>query len=145
MKIAVILIRSMINSDKKVRNTLMKLRLKQKFVCVLLNNTPEILGMLTRVKDYTAFGEISEKTLKEMILKRGKHPGDKKVNFAGDKLSNFIKGFLEGKGKLEDIELKNFFRLHPPRGGFKKSTKLPGPKGILGKNPKINELIEKML
>ncbi len=40
---------------------------------------------------------------------------------------------------------KNVFFLHPPRGGFKKSTKLAYPKGILGENDEINKLLERML
>lgn len=44
------------------------------------------------------------------------------------------------------IKNKVFFRLHPPRGGFKKTTKLLWPKGILGNQGKeINKLIKKML
>ncbi|MGC9309895.1 MAG: uL30 family ribosomal protein [Candidatus Nanoarchaeia archaeon] len=42
-------------------------------------------------------------------------------------------------------KLKGKKGLHPPRGGFKKSTKLEYPKGILGKNKDINKLIERML
>jgi len=35
--------------------------------------------------------------------------------------------------------------LHPPRGGFKKSSKLPTPKGILGKHEDIVKLVGRML
>jgi ribosomal protein L30/L7E len=48
---------------------------------------------------------------------------------------------IEKRGK----ENKSVFFLHPPRGGFKKSTKLRYPKGILGHNPNIDKLIERML
>jgi ribosomal protein L30/L7E len=37
------------------------------------------------------------------------------------------------------------FRLHPPIGGFKKSTKLTYPKGVLGNNKDIAKLIKRML
>ena len=41
-------------------------------------------------------------------------------------------------------KIKNFFRLHPPRGGIK--AKLHFPKGILGNNKdKINDLVLRML
>ncbi len=40
---------------------------------------------------------------------------------------------------------KAVFFLHPPRGGFKKSSKLGYPKGILGKNTEIGKLLERML
>jgi ribosomal protein L30/L7E len=35
--------------------------------------------------------------------------------------------------------------LHPPRGGFKKSTKTRYPQGIRGKNPDIAKFAERML
>ena len=35
--------------------------------------------------------------------------------------------------------------LHPPRGGFKKSSRLPTPKGILGKHEDIVKLAGRML
>lgn len=40
---------------------------------------------------------------------------------------------------------KGVFFLHPPRGGLKKSSKLPFPKGLLRKNPQIDKLLERML
>lgn len=40
---------------------------------------------------------------------------------------------------------KNIFHLHPPRGGFKKSSKVAYPKGILGRNPDLSKLVERML
>jgi ribosomal protein L30/L7E len=35
--------------------------------------------------------------------------------------------------------------LHPPVGGFKKSTRLPTPKGVLGKHEDIAKLAGRML
>ena len=35
--------------------------------------------------------------------------------------------------------------LHPPRGGFKKSSRLPTPKGILGRHEDITKLVSRML
>ena len=35
--------------------------------------------------------------------------------------------------------------LHPPRGGFKKSSRLPTPKGILGEHEDITKLVSRML
>ncbi len=40
---------------------------------------------------------------------------------------------------------KGVFFLHPARGGLKKSSKLTYPKGILGHNPEISKLLERML
>jgi ribosomal protein L30/L7E len=35
--------------------------------------------------------------------------------------------------------------LHPPRGGFKRSSRLPTPKGILGEHEDITKLVGRML
>ena len=39
----------------------------------------------------------------------------------------------------------NVYHLHPPIGGFKKSSKVAAPKGILGKNEDITKLVGRML
>ena len=35
--------------------------------------------------------------------------------------------------------------MHPPRGGFKKSSKVAAPKGILGEHEDITKLLSRML
>jgi len=58
----------------------------------------------------------------------------------GEVSDEFIK---ELKKKRKD---KNgIFFLHPPRGGFKKSSKVSAPKGILGQHEDISKLLERML
>jgi ribosomal protein L30/L7E len=51
------------------------------------------------------------------------------------------KEIKEKRGKADS----EMFALHPPRGGFKKSTKTRYPQGIRGKNPNIAKFAEKML
>jgi len=64
------------------------------------------------------------------------------------KLRNFVSyGNIDEK-TLEEMKKKRdkgkgYFALHPPRGGIK--TKIHYPKGVLGENKKINELIMRML
>ena len=47
------------------------------------------------------------------------------------------------KSKRKDAE--GVFFLHPPIGGFKKSSKVAAPKGILGKHEDITKLVGRML
>ena len=48
------------------------------------------------------------------------------------------------KDIVEELNMKPFFRLHPPRGGI--NAKIHFPKGVLGNNKeKINDLIKRML
>lgn len=146
IKIIAIRIRGTVDVPQNIKQTLYLLKLRKKFSAVILNKSPENWGMLIKVKDYIAFGEINSETLKQLLLKRAKKIGDKNLEIAGKIIEEFIQKFLENKAKLEDIQIKPFFRLHPPIGGFKKSIRLPFPRGVLGyQKDKINELVSKML
>jgi hypothetical protein len=80
-----------------------------------------------------------------MILNRGKSLENKKIDEKmAEKISEELKK-NEAKKVFGANKISNIFCLHPPRGGFKKSSKLLWPKGILGKNEKINELISRMM
>lgn len=145
--IAIIKIRSSIEKNEKIKNTFDRLRLRKKHVCVLFPKKPEIVGMVNKVKDFVAYGEIDKETLKELIEKRGRLKGNENVKL--DKLDkDFIDKLYENKVRLEDVGIKPFFRLHPPRKGFprkgiKKAFKEGGALGYWGKN--INDLIRRML
>jgi len=143
--LVVIRISGQVEIRKDIKATLDRLRLRKKFACVLLKEKPEFLGMLEKVKFYVAFGKIDKQTLTELISKRGRLPGNKPVD--KDKItSDLIDSVLNGKKKLTDIGLKPFFSLHPPRGGFRKSTKFLYPKGVLGDwKEEINSLVKRML
>lgn len=120
MKLAIIRIKGQIGLKKDINETLDRLRLRKKYVCVVIENTKENLGMIKKVKDFVAYGEITDEIYKELKEKRGKKD---------------IKG-----------NLKPFFRLHPPRGGIDSKKHFGVAKGILGNNKdKINDLIVRML
>ena len=95
--IAVIRITGDVNLSNGVRETFNRLRLRRKYSCVVFEPGPnrEQEGMINRIKDFVAFGEINMETLKNLKEKRGikSHP--------------------------------NFFRLHPPRGGIKSKFHFP--------------------
>ncbi|HIQ03389.1 MAG TPA: 50S ribosomal protein L30 [Desulfurococcales archaeon] len=155
---AIIRIRGTVDVPPDVEYTLKLLRLHKKFHCVLYpSNLPGIDGMLHKVKDWVTWGEIDKETLVKLLRIRGRIPGNKQLTdeYVREKLK--LKGgieelaekILKGEIQLHKIEniIKPVFRLHPPRGGFKKSTKKPyksnGELGYRGKE--INKLIERML
>lgn len=154
MLYAAIRIRGPAGVPKSIEDTLFMLRLRQKHCCVLLQPTSQNLGMLKKAKSYIAYGPINKETLIELLKKRGKLIGDKKLSDDAlvkhklniEKLADMlIKNEIKPK-ELIRYSIKPFFRLHPPRGGFKKSIKLEWPKGVLGNvGEYINELIKKML
>ena len=117
--ICIIRIKGQIGIEKSVKETLDRLRIRKKYACIAIKNPTAVeMGMIDKVKNFVAWGEISEANYKKLVDARGKKD-------------------VEGK-------LKPFFRLHPPRGGA--NTKLHYPKGILGDNGKnIIKLLERML
>jgi len=141
MTIAVIRIHGRVKIKKKVEETLYRLRLRRKYSCVVLSSTKEQLGMIKKLKDFVAFGEINDKTFKELIEKRGQFI-DKSKKIDAKKVVEEIK---KGR-KYKELNLKPFFRLHPPRKGIESKKHFGVGKGVLGDNGKeINKLIERML
>jgi len=95
--------------------------------------------MIRKLRDFVAFGEINTETFEKLIEKRGQIV-DKKKKMESKKI---VEELEKGK-KYESLNLKPFFRLHPPRKGIK--AKLHFPKGVLGNNrEKINDLVGRML
>ena len=141
--IAIIRIHGMIKVKQNVAETLNRLKLRKKYTCVIVNETPEMLGMIQEVKDFVAFGKIDEKILAEIIKARGKKIGDVKAKISEADAQKAAKETASGK-RLEDLGIKPFFGLHPARGGI--DTKHHFPKGVLGNHKdKLNELIQRML
>jgi len=140
-KIAVILVRGLIDVRKPVKDTLAMLRLTRKNHCVVIDNTPVNLGMLKKVKDYVTWGEISEEVLKELIEKRGEEYFGPETCSKGK--IKYKKFFTHNNKKY-----KKYFRLNPPRKGFgRKGIKIPFKVGgALGyRKEKINDIIKRML
>ena len=137
--IAIIRIKGKVKIRKEIEETLIRLRLGKKYTCVLIDEKDKTkLGMLKKVKDYVAFGEIEKGMLIRLIEKRGKRVDKKEIKDA-DKVADEI------LNKKMPADLKPFFRLHPPRKGLK-SSKKQYPRGCLGDHKKdINKLIERML
>ncbi|MBU2562656.1 MAG: uL30 family ribosomal protein [Nanoarchaeota archaeon] len=139
--ITVIRISGKIGLRKPIEETLYRLRIRRKYSCIVLTNpTKEQLGMIQKVRDFVAFGEIKKEMFEKLIKSRGL-PVNKTKKL--DEPKKIISELEKGK-KYEELNLKPFFRLHSPRKGIK--SKLHFPKGVLGNNKeKINELIERML
>ena len=138
--ILVIRIAGMVKKPNKIDESLHRLRLRRKYSAVLLEESLENNKILKNVRDYVAFGAISEEMLKKLVELRGQPINkNEKVN---------VKKVVEGlcKKKYEDLGIKPFFRLHPPRKGIESKKHFGVGKGVLGNNnEKINELLERML
>jgi large subunit ribosomal protein L30 len=136
-------IEGLVKVREDLQNALSRLRLKRKYAASLINlNNESEKGLLKKVRYAVAYGKISKETLIKLLKERAKSiKGDKtKLKIDAEKVADEL---IEGK-KLDDLGLKPFFRLHPPRGGIK--SKLQYPKGVLGDNKEeVNKLVERML
>jgi large subunit ribosomal protein L30 len=141
-KLCAVRIRGVINVQKQIKDTMKMLNLHKKNCCVIYDNTPTMVGMLKKAKDYITWGEIDDSTIKQLFEKRGElYEGPEKdrtgkLDYAS-KYHNFA-------GK----KYKKYFRLSPPRGGFerkgiKKAFSIGGALGNRGQ--KMKDLIKKMI
>ena len=78
-RIAVIRIRGSKGVRREIKDTMSFLRLNNKNHCVIIDNKPTHVGMLRKIKDYVTWGEVDEKTFRELLLKRGKTVGKKSL------------------------------------------------------------------
>ncbi len=140
-KICIIRIRGQVGLDRKRKETLNRLRLRRKYSCIVIMPSKEQLGMLEKIRNFVAFGEIKNNIFEKLIEKRGqKIDKEKKID-----AKKIVEELEKGK-KYEDLNLKPFFRLHPPRKGIDTKFHFGKKKGVLGNNKeKINELIKRML
>lgn len=104
---------------QEIEETLQRLNLKDKYNCIVIENSDrQKMGMIRKVKDFVAFGNLNEETKKK----------------------------LEESRESREKNIGKVFRLHPPRGGIDTKKQSGVGKGILGNNKdKINQLVERML
>ena len=119
--------------------TLRLLKLENKFRATILPAKENTLGMLNKIKHYVSWQEIDIPTTKDLLDKRGRKSGYKKItskdisDIGFKSIDELATSLAEGKTSLSKLSpLKPWFALSPPRHGFKRSTKkLYGEKGIL--------------
>ena len=152
--LAVLRLRGSINVSKDLEYSFKLLHLTRSNHLTLLKGTSENLGMLHKIKDYAAWGEISEELISRLLHKRGFFIGGHEVTnekvkekFGYESIDKLANAIYELNIDLRRLSgLKPVFRLHPPKGGFRKIIKKPYPKGELGYHGEnINDLITKMI
>ncbi len=138
--IIVIRIAGMVEIPDKVQATLDHMRLRRKYAAVLFEENEENMKLIQKVRSYVAYGTISEENLMKLLTLRGQ-PIDKKKKINVSAIISHL-----GKKSYDELGLKPFFRLHPPRGGIETKNHFGVGKGVLGDNKEnINKLLEKML
>jgi large subunit ribosomal protein L30 len=154
--IAIIRLKGRVNVKEEDERTLQMLNLRRKYsMAIYPADLPGLDGMLDKVKHLVTWGEVSEPTLEKILRKRGRLPGRKRLNdevvkqlFNVESVADLASKIYRGEIILHKQEkIKPVFRLHPPRGGFKRSTRRTYENGgELGyRGEAINDLILKMI
>jgi large subunit ribosomal protein L30 len=149
----VIRIRGGLNAPRRVEDTLRMLRVHRNNTATIIDDRPDYLGMLQRVKDWVTWGEARPETIKMLLEKRGRTIGGRPLDdgtlgeLGFSSIGELAEAIAEGRTQFRKLEVvKPFFRLHPPKRGFKKSIKRSyTDRGELGyRGEAINELAERM-
>ena len=148
----VIRIRGLVNIPSWAEKTLESLNLRRKFNATIITKNHQTLGMLRKVKDIVAWKSVDESIIKDLLETRGRKKGFHALNQSSlpstykniDDLANAIH---KNNISLSDIEdLKPWFSLSPPKGGFKRKIKTQyNQKGILGENNELIDLVRRMI
>lgn len=149
-------IKGSIGASLEEKATLAMLNLKRANHATIVKKTPSYEGMLKKVSSYLTWGEPSLKLVEKLFSEKGEMYGNKKIDDENAKLVGFNSlrdlAMAVWRGDITMSRLKSkgmrpYFRLHPPKKGFKGSIKRPfGSKGEFGyRGSKIDELVERMI
>lgn len=148
----VVRLRGTVNVPHWAKMTLRLLNLDRRFRATLVTDSPSVMGMLKKVKDYVAWSAADVELIKSLLEKRGRISRNKQLTvdvvkeLGFDDISSLAASLAEGKVSLNRLKpIKPFFALHPPRGGFPSSSRRLYKEGILGENPELPKIVSAML
>ena len=129
------------------------LKLEKKYRATIIPEKENTIGMLRKVQHYISWQEIDTETVKELLDKKARKSGYKKVtneditSIGFTSIDELATSLAEGKTSLSKLKpLKPWFAMDPPRHGFKRSTKkLYGQKGVLGHNKELSVIVKRMM
>jgi large subunit ribosomal protein L30 len=151
--ILVVNLHGMINSSAPVRKALNELWVAKKFSASVVPDDAATVGMLKLCKDYVAWTPVEEDLLSDLLKKRGRVSASRTLDAASLKELGYKKHEdLAAKMMEEQIRLSAvkgvlpYFRLAPPKGGFRMSLRRQSTeRGLLGNNPKLEEIVRRMI
>lgn len=152
---AIVRMRGTVNVSPDIRFALALLRLHRVNHCTLLEDNEYTRGMLAKVKDYVAWGPITEEMLATLLKTRGRLSGGHRLTdeyvrtrTPFGSLQELARAMVSGSVTLKSLEqyrIKPLLRLHPARKGLrgkKRSYQQGGDLGYHGEQ--INEMLYKM-
>lgn len=149
----VVNMRGMVNTRIPVRKTLEQLHLLYRFNATIVPDNEVYLGMLNAAKEHVAWCRLDASTAEKLLSNRAELSNGRKADQGALKKSGYSSfqdladALASGKASLSsDLGFRNFFRLSPPRGGFKRSVRRQfGQGGILGPNKELPSIVERMI
>lgn len=154
MALLVVRMRGTVNVPYWALTTLKNLYLNKKFSATLVPETTNYLGMLRKINQWVAWSKADSDIIKILIEKRGKKKSPpleskdenkSKSNYKG--IDELVDVIVNNKIKFSDQNnIKPWFSLNPPQGGFKRNTKKQfSDGGILGNNKELLEIVKRMV
>ncbi|MDE1826718.1 MAG: 50S ribosomal protein L30 [Thaumarchaeota archaeon] len=149
----VIRMKGTINVPHWANTTLDLLHLDKRFRATIVPERDNTKGMLNKIKHYVSWQEIDISTTKELLEKRARKEGYRKLTSEDIEKLGFkntdelAKSLADGAVALSKLKpLKPWFALAPPRHGFKRSTKkMYGEGGILGNHKELLTQVKMMI
>jgi large subunit ribosomal protein L30 len=148
----VVNLRGLVNTRAPVRTTLDQMKVGKRFNATIVPDDNVHRGMLNLAKEHVAWCkldvDIAEKLLKMRSEKsNGNRVSESDLGKDHSSFGDIARGLETGSLKLKSVtEIRPFFRLSPPRGGFKRSIRRQyRDGGILGPNDELPRIVEKML
>lgn len=154
MAFLVVRMRGTVNVPFWALTTLKNLYLNKKFSATVVPETSDYLGMLRKINQWVAWSKADSDIVKTLIEKRGKKKtpkldtqkeSERKDEYKG--IDELVDVIVNDKIKFSDQNnIKPWFSLNPPKGGFKrKSKKQFSDGGILGNNKDLLEIVKRMV
>jgi large subunit ribosomal protein L30 len=142
-----------VDAKREEEYTLALLRLRRPMAATILPDTPSVRGMLRKVQHYVAWAPADPETVKLLLERRGEVSRSRRLSPEALRDSGYpdidelARALAEGRVQLHRVGVvKPFFRLAPPRGGFRaKKGRLAEQGGIFGYNPRLPELVRRMV
>ncbi len=154
-KLLVVNLHGQINVPHATRETLVQLGLGKRFSAVVVGDDPVSKGSVHLCKDYVAWSPIDEELLTAILKSKGKVSNSRPLDDEALKAMGFkthaelAKAIMSGKetDTLSAVRgMKPFFGLSPPKGGFKRSSRRQFKQGgILGENPRLPDIVRRMI
>lgn len=149
----VVRMKGTVNIPNWAELTLENLHLHKKFRATLIPENEQTLGMLRKIKEIVSWTSVDENFIKDFIEKHGRISSSNKLSNLNEEnmkrydLNKIVSDITKNDIYLSSVEgIKPWFALNPPKGGFKKKSKLSySQNGILGENKELMDLVKRMM